>query len=186
MVEIKRDPTPREVAVFGGLCLAFFVLLGAVVLWRAEGLLAAAALLGMAWLASLAFNREGGPGQLTGVALPALFAVAGGAVRLAGLSPWAVAGGLGAVGVLAAATVWLSPPLGRRFYVAWMVAAAPIGWTISHVVLAAVYYLVLTPIGLALRLAGRDPLRRRFDASAPSYWIERRRETDPTRPFKQF
>ena len=36
--------------------------------------------------------------------------------------------------------------------------------------LALVYYLVLTPIGLVSRLV-RDPLRRRFDARAASYWI---------------
>jgi hypothetical protein len=90
------------------------------------------------------------------------------------------------VGVLAAAVVWISPSLGRSGFVAWMVAAAPIGWTISHVVLGAVYYLVLTPIGLILRVAGRDPLQRRFDRTAPTYWIERKREQAPTRPFKQF
>jgi hypothetical protein len=67
-----------------------------------------------------------------------------------------------------------------------MLAALPIGWTISHLVLGAVYYLVLTPIGLVMRLLGRDPMQRRFDRSAKSYWIERTPRTDPSRHFRQF
>jgi hypothetical protein len=35
------------------------------------------------------------------------------------------------------------------------------------------FFCVLTPLGLVLRLAGRHPLRLRFDRRAPSYWIER-------------
>jgi hypothetical protein len=35
------------------------------------------------------------------------------------------------------------------------------------------FFCVLTPLGLVLRLAGRDPLRLRFDRRAPSHWIER-------------
>ena len=35
------------------------------------------------------------------------------------------------------------------------------------------FFCVLTPLGLVLRLAGRDLLRLRFDRRAPSYWIAR-------------
>jgi hypothetical protein len=35
------------------------------------------------------------------------------------------------------------------------------------------FFAVLTPLGLLLRLAGRDLLRLRFDRRAPSYWIAR-------------
>jgi hypothetical protein len=36
-----------------------------------------------------------------------------------------------------------------------------------------VFYAVVTPMGVAMRLAGRDPMRRRFDRAADSYWIDR-------------
>jgi hypothetical protein len=36
------------------------------------------------------------------------------------------------------------------------------------------FYIVITPMGLIMRLAGRDPLRLQWDAKAASYWIERR------------
>jgi hypothetical protein len=67
-------------------------------------------------------------------------------------------------------------------YLAW-----PIGFVVSHVVLALVYYLVLTPIGLAMRVFGYDPMRREFDRSAESYWIARdTAEIKAERYFRQF
>ncbi len=41
--------------------------------------------------------------------------------------------------------------------------AAPIGFVISHVFLAVIYYLVITPIGLIFRLTGRDAIGRKID-----------------------
>ena len=56
----------------------------------------------------------------------------------------------------------------------WMVAAFPIGWTISRLVIAALFVLVFTPVALVFRLAGRDALRLRR-RSAPSFWIAKQR-----------
>ena len=44
---------------------------------------------------------------------------------------------------------------------------------ISPVVTSLLFYLVVTPIGLLMRLFGQDPLRLRFDRQSVSYWIER-------------
>jgi hypothetical protein len=71
-------------------------------------------------------------------------------------------------------------------YIGWMYLAFPIGWTVSHVLLAVTYYLVLTPIGLIMRAVGRDPMRRRLDPEAKSYWIEHRPDRDPSRYFRQY
>ena len=43
----------------------------------------------------------------------------------------------------------------------------------NFVILALLFYLVITPTGLMLRLLGKDPLRLRFEPGARSYWIER-------------
>ena len=80
----------------------------------------------------------------------------------------------------------LSPAFMRRVWIAMMVALSPIGWVMSHVILAFIYYLVLTPVGLALRLAGRDPLHRRFDREAKTYWIDRGKEPPVDRYFRQY
>jgi len=43
----------------------------------------------------------------------------------------------------------------------------------NPVVLAILFFGVLMPIGVILRLAEKDPLRLRIDKSVTSYWIER-------------
>jgi hypothetical protein len=78
-------------------------------------------------------------------------------------------------------------PLQRSIYVGWMVASFPIGWLLSHLILAVVYYGVLTPIGLVMRLTGRAAVTRRFDPDAKSYWIARsNRDLPIERYFRQF
>jgi hypothetical protein len=74
----------------------------------------------------------------------------------------------------------------RRVYVGMMYATFPIGWVVTHVLLTAIYFAVFTPIGLALRLAGRDPMTRRLDPAATTYWIRRERTPQPRDYFSQF
>jgi hypothetical protein len=44
---------------------------------------------------------------------------------------------------------------------------------VNPLVMGLLFYVTVTPIGLIMRLAGKDPLRLKFDPSARSYWIER-------------
>jgi hypothetical protein len=99
--------------------------------------------------------------------------------------PW-VAGGLAALGLLAAACSLVRPEANRPLYVGLSLAAWPIGFVVSHLILAAIFYGVILPVGLGLRLAGRDPLARRFDRGAGSYWVEARPERPRSSYFKQF
>ena len=68
----------------------------------------------------------------------------------------------------------------------WMYAFFPLSWTVSHLLFAAVFYLVVTPIKLGLTLVGYDPLGRRWDRSADTYWHEHNPASDPKRYFRQF
>ena len=77
-------------------------------------------------------------------------------------------------------------PFRRPIYLGWMYAVFPIGWVISHTVLALTYYLVLTPIGLLMRGLGRDPMERRFDRDGETYWTPHEPSEDPARYFRQF
>jgi ABC-type uncharacterized transport system permease subunit len=65
---------------------------------------------------------------------------------------------------------WFFPTVLRVPYVISLVGAVPIAWAVSHLVLVTIFYLVLTPIGLIMRLFGHDPLNARFDPDAKSYW----------------
>jgi hypothetical protein len=106
--------------------------------------------------------------------------------RLAWSVPAAWQSGLAVVGVVVGVVGLVRPRWMRPVYVGWMAALYPVGWIVSHALLAAVYYGLVTPIGLILRACGRDPLRRRFDRAAPSYWQPRPPEPAPERYFRQF
>jgi hypothetical protein len=67
-----------------------------------------------------------------------------------------------------------------------MAAVFPIGWVVSHTVFAAVYFLVITPIGLALRAAGHDPMERKWNPQSATYWKPREEPPAPSRYFRQF
>ena len=85
--------------------------------------------------------------------------------------------------------LWLLlPELLRPVYLAWMVLAFPIGWLISHLLMAMTFYLVVTPIGLIMRLCGYDPMRRRFDRAADSYWQQHEKSgpSNDDRYFQQY
>ena len=45
---------------------------------------------------------------------------------------------------------------------------------ITYLIVGIIFYLVITPMGLAARLAGKDILDQRIDKQASSYWICRR------------
>ena len=46
-------------------------------------------------------------------------------------------------------------------YRGWMALGHALGWFNSHIILGAVFLLVLQPIAFVMRLTGYDPLRRR-------------------------
>jgi len=57
---------------------------------------------------------------------------------------------------------------------------------LTYVVLTVTYYLVLTPMGLLMRLFRRDPLNLRFDPDAESYWVPVEPDGPADRPDKPY
>jgi len=55
----------------------------------------------------------------------------------------------------------------------WTKLGALLHRVVSPIALGVLFFLVVTPTGLLMRLFGKDPLRLRLDRSAKSYWIER-------------
>jgi hypothetical protein len=92
-----------------------------------------------------------------------------------------------AVAASAVGAVALLWPVALRYlYVGLSLVTWPVGWAVSWIVLAALFYGIVTPIGLLLRLAGRDALGRRFDPSAASYRTPRPPAPEPRRYFRQY
>jgi len=117
--------------------------------------------------------------------LPAVAALAGWAIVSRG-GAWSVVIVLWSVTAFLAVVGAVKPRVIRPIFTGWMRAVYPIAWTISHLALATVFYAVMTPIGLAGRLLGHDPMQRRFNRRAASYWMRRDRVISPGRYFRQF
>jgi hypothetical protein len=118
-----------------------------------------------------------------GIGLPILFGLLGWHRWSAGSHTAAqVLWGVGGALSLAFAAV---PPLRRAIYVGWMLAVWPIGFVVSHVILAVIFFGVFTPVGVLLRLFGRDPMTRAFDKSAATYWIPREGSREAESYFRQ-
>ena len=79
----------------------------------------------------------------------------------------------------------IRPEAIRWVYSGWMVAVFPIGWTISRIILAALFYLVFTPVALVFRLIGRDALRLR-PQDASSQWAPKPGAESSDQYFRQF
>jgi hypothetical protein len=56
---------------------------------------------------------------------------------------------------------------------AWLALAALLNRTVSAVVLAIIYLVVITPTGLYRRVARKHTLRAGFDPTASTYWTSR-------------
>ncbi len=80
---------------------------------------------------------------------------------------------------------FIAPTLLKPIQKAWMTLALLLGWVMTRVILAIVFYLVVTPIGLLLRLSGKDFMNRHFPGKEDSYWLDhaKREKADYERQF---
>lgn len=69
----------------------------------------------------------------------------------------------------------------------WMTLAILMGFVVSRIILTVVFFLVITPIGLIMRLFGKRFIENRFRTEEASYWTVRDYpHTDPKRFENQF
>lgn len=74
---------------------------------------------------------------------------------------------------------WLHWPM-----VGWVWLTGKAALTINWVVLAVAFYVVITPLALLFKITGRDPMRRRFDKAAKTYWIPREDSEPPAKRMR--
>lgn len=79
--------------------------------------------------------------------------------------PWVLAG-----------LLWLPalfiPSVLRPVYTTWMKVGHAIGWLNTRIILGVLFYLMIMPMGLIMRLFGKDPMARKRDKTASSYRIK--------------
>jgi len=105
-----------------------------------------------------------------GLVFAAFFAVIGLLPLVAGHAPrwWAFAPALAF-----AAVALIRPGILRPLNVLWFRFGLLLHKVVSPIVLGLIFYVAVTPVGLTMRAFGKDPLKLKFDRTAPSYWIDR-------------
>lgn len=112
---------------------------------------------------------EGSSARTFGLFFAALFALValwpllhGGGVRLwsAGLAAAFLAAGL------------LRPQLLQPLNRLWFLFGMLLGKIMTPIVMFLIYVLTVVPIGLIMRAMGKDPMARRFDPAAKTYWVK--------------
>jgi hypothetical protein len=85
-------------------------------------------------------------------------------------------------GIVCALLAAIRPTALKPVFLTATVITLPIGFVVSEVMLAAIYFLVFTPVALFFRLIRRDALERRFEPAATTYWTPKAQHAD-TRPL---
>ena len=109
-----------------------------------------------------------------------IFAIGLGEARLA---VTAVLGGLALVSGLFSLVY---PKANLPIYVGLTLVSYPIGFVLSYVIMGTLFYGLITPVGLLFKLTGRDPMHRKFEPEAESYWVPVATTPTKERYFKQF
>jgi len=78
----------------------------------------------------------------------------------------------------------IHPPLIRPVFLGLILATFPIGWVVSHVLLGVIFYGLVTPIGLILRLTGHDSLQLK-PPTETTLWKTAVGKTDPASYLRQ-
>jgi hypothetical protein len=78
------------------------------------------------------------------------------------------------------------PRLLRHPYILASLITYPIGLVLSWVILALVFYLLLTPLGVLRRAVRKDPLGLRLDRAKSTYWVSRPPARQTQSYFRQY
>ena len=76
-----------------------------------------------------------------------------------------------ATGAAIVAWALLAPDSMRGLYKRWMRVALLIGHVVNSIILGIVFYIVITPMGIVMRMLGKDPMRRNLDENVKTYRV---------------
>ena len=78
------------------------------------------------------------------------------------------------------------PRLIKPVFVTWLTLAVPIGWVVSRIFLMILFWGVITPMAVVMRLSGRDVLGLRRQHGTATYWTTKERPLAVRSYFRQF
>ena len=120
--------------------------------------------------------------QFAGLFLVVFVTLAAWRAYWTGVDTWTLtmAGGGLVVGLIGLA--W--PPAIRWLFTGWLIAAFPIGWTVSWLVLSLLFYGLFTPVSLVFKLMRRDALLIQRPKTS-SYWLAKSPPAGSASYFRQ-
>ena len=80
----------------------------------------------------------------------------------------------------------IRPAVVRWLFVGATVLAFPIGWVVSQIMLALMYYGIITPLAVWFRIRGRDLLCRKPAPNRPSFWTPKSTPENMGAYFRQY
>ena len=80
----------------------------------------------------------------------------------------------------------LFPAALRPVYIVLTCITLPIGLVLSPIIMAFLYFGVVMPVGLVMRATGWDPMQRKLEPGASTYWIKRELKRTPASYFRQY
>lgn len=57
----------------------------------------------------------------------------------------------------------------KWIYTPWMKIGAILGWINTRIILGVIYFACITPIGMFMRLCGKDTMQKHYDRQATTY-----------------
>lgn len=85
-----------------------------------------------------------------------------------------------------AVTGWRVPFVLKPFYLFWRTITIVIGFIITNIFLALLFYVVITPMGLIFRIAGRKTVPLGWEETTATYWNRRDPRSSEQNHLKQF
>jgi Saxitoxin biosynthesis operon protein SxtJ len=94
--------------------------------------------------------------------------------------------GLSLVALIGPVLGWLAPAVLRWLFTGGMLLAFPFGWLSSQLILAVMFFGVLTPLAVIFRVVRRDRLNRFRPKPALSYWLSKNPSSDVRSYFRPY
>ncbi len=92
--------------------------------------------------------------------------------------PWILGGVLGLWALLAPTTL-------KPVYIGWMKFGHIMNWINTRIILGILFYGIILPFGVVMRLFGKDPMQRKLDSRLSSYRVKSQNEdkSNVERPY---
>lgn len=93
---------------------------------------------------------------------------------------------LGGIGAAVGLVSLIITPVAKMLYPVWYFLAACIGIVMANLIFLFLFFGIFTPLGVFMRLIGRDPLNLKWKGNAATHWIDAPPAPPASQYFRQY